>query len=95
MSTVTRCRDCNARIRLVMVIPARIDRAKPRTYIPLERDYDAARSPIPPSHGMNLARTVCHPITADHPLEDHEIPALTHFAVCPARTVARSTTRTA
>lgn len=95
MSTVTRCQDCGARIRLVMVIPAVIDRAKPRRYIPLERDYDPKRSPIPPSHGMNLGRTVCHPITEAHPLEDHEIPALTHFAVCPARTATRSTPRTA
>lgn len=88
---VTRCNDCGARIRLVMVIPARIDRKKPRRYIPLERDYDPRKSPIPPSHGMNLARTVCHPITADHPLEDHEIPALTHFAVCAAGRRSRTT----
>lgn len=90
MSQVTRCQSCGARIRLVMVIPARIDRSKPRRYIPLERDYVAAKSPIPPSHGMNLARTVCHPITKDTPLLDHEIPALTHFAVCPARTATRT-----
>lgn len=84
MSTVMRCDRCGARIRMVMVIPTVLNRRKPRSYIPLERDYDAAKSPIPPSHAMNLARTVCHPITPDWPLEAHEVPALTHFAVCAA-----------
>jgi len=94
VSGITRCRDCGARIRLVLVVPARIDPNRPRGYIPLEVDFDAARSPIPPSHGLNLARTVCHPITDATPLLEHEVPALTHFAVCPARTAPRSPTPT-
>lgn len=89
MSGVVRCRDCGALVRLALVIPSRIDPSRPRRHIPLEVAYDATASPIPPSHGLNLARTVCHPITETSPLLPHEIPALTHFAVCPARTAPR------
>lgn len=78
-------------VRFVRIVSSRWERDperpgqyKPRPFIPLEPRYDPERSPIPPSHAMNIARTVCHPITDDWPLQDHEIPALTHFAICPA-----------
>lgn len=80
----TRCELCGRPIVLVMVIPTRLRAGRPRSYIPLERTFDPA-GPYAPSHALSAGRTTCHPITTDHPLEQHEHPALTHFAVCPAR----------
>lgn len=82
---LTSCEHCGRDIRMALVIPSRIDPTVPRKHIPLDVEYDPATSPLRPSHGLSLSRTVCHPITEATPLQDHEIPALTHFATCPAR----------
>ena len=67
-----------------MVIPTHLVKGTTRQYVPLDLVFDPA-GPIPPSHALSAGRTVCHPITADFPVEGHETPALTHFATCPAR----------
>lgn len=90
MSGLVACKLCGRPVRMVLVVPSRLTRLAPgerRRYIPLDPTFDPAGG-VPPSHGMNLGRTVCHPITADSPLLDEEKPALTHFATCPARASA-------
>lgn len=83
--TLARCEDCGAPIALVLVIPETPRKGASRRHIPLDLEYDAARSSTPPSHALSLSRRTCRPITRDHPLLPHEDPALTHFASCPAR----------
>jgi hypothetical protein len=88
-----RCEDCGADVELVLVIPETPRRGATRKQIPLDLDYDVARSDTPPSHALSLSRRTCRPITRDHPLLDHENPALTHFATCPARRPTEEVTR--
>ena len=77
------CRDCGAPVQWVLVIPTRLVAGTRRKHIPLDPVYDPELGP--PSHAVNLGRTLAHPITRDAPLEHHEDPALIHFATCPAR----------
>lgn len=67
---------------MVMVIPTRIRPGQERSWMPLDLVLPAD---VAPSHALSLSRTWCHPITDSWPIEGHEIPALTHFATCPAR----------
>lgn len=78
------CQDCGEPVVFVLVLPAVPRRGTRRSYIPLNVRFDP-KGPIPPSHALSAGRTTCHVITEDHPLEDHEHPALTHFATCPRR----------
>ncbi|MEN1976875.1 hypothetical protein [Cellulomonas olei] len=87
----TRC-SCGAEIVLVLVIPETPRRgAGRRTRVPLDADFDPAVSALPPSHALSLSGATCRPITRDHPLLDHENPALTHFATCPSRRTPEAT----
>lgn len=67
-----------------MVIPTVLRAGTTRSYIPLDMSFDPDGG-VPASHAMNIGRTRCRPLTVEHPIEDHEVPALTHFATCPAR----------
>lgn len=80
-----RCSLCGADVVLVLVIPARIRRGAKRTRIPLDAGYSPATTGLAPSHAVALAGDTCRPVTPDHPVLEHENPALTHFATCPAR----------
>ncbi|NCT90229.1 hypothetical protein GXB85_04575 [Cellulomonas sp. APG4] len=84
---------CGQEIQLVVIIPTRLVPGTERKRIPLDLTFDPADG-LPPSHAMNFGRTRCRPITPDHPIEDHEVPAITHFATCPARS-ARTPVSTA
>ena len=83
--TRVRCEDCGRPVVLVLVIPERPRKGATRRHIPLEPTFDPTTSPTPASHALSLSGRTCRPITRDHPLLDHENPALTHFATCPAR----------
>jgi hypothetical protein len=76
------CRDCGARVRFVRVIPTQLRKGTQRAWIPMDLTVPAD---IAPSHALNFARTRARPVTSDTPPEDHEVPALTHFATCPTR----------
>ncbi|WP_087507900.1 hypothetical protein [Cellulomonas iranensis] len=79
-----RCAACGASIVLVRIRPNAPVRGR-RTRIPLEASFDPATSPVVASHALAPGRRDCRPITADDPIAPHELPALTHFATCPAR----------
>lgn len=79
-----RCAACGEPIVLVRVRPNAPVRGR-RTRIPLEPTFDPAASPVVASHALAPGRRDCRPITADDPIAPHELPALTHFATCPAR----------
>lgn len=80
-----RCPACGAAVVLVLVIPTRLRRGATRSRIPLDVGYSPETSGLAPSHALSLSGTTCRPITADHPLLEHENPALTHYATCAAR----------
>lgn len=84
-----RCRDCGTDIVLVQIIPAVLSQSMPRRRIPLEVTFDDERPPVAASHALTAGRRQCRPITAADPIAPGEVPALTHFAVCPARQARR------
>jgi hypothetical protein len=91
VNRLDRCRSCGARVVVVPVLRSAPvdDRLRDMLLVPA---YDPAASPIPPSHALARDRAVCHPITAGWPLAPGEIPALTHFAICPARSRTKTPT---
>lgn len=84
MSHKTRCRDCNAPITLVLLIPGRLVKGRARRFIPLDPTFDPDPG-VRPSHAVSPGWTTCRPVTAASPVTPSEHPALTHFATCPNR----------
>ena len=88
---VVRCRDCGQDIVLVQILPEILSAGQRRKRIPLELDYDPADPPVingrpvAASHSLSAGRTQCRPLRAGDAPAPNEYPALTHFAVCPAR----------
>ncbi len=93
------CRDCDARIVLVQIIPEVVSAGTRRRRIPLEPLFDPDDPPVldgrpvPASHALTAGRRQCRPLTRDDEPGPGEYPALTHFAVCPVRVAARSRRR--
>jgi len=91
VSRLDRCRGCGAAVVVVPVLRSTQVYEYLRDML-LVPGYDPARSSIRPSHALTRDRAVCHPITAGWPLAPGEIPALTHFAICPARSRTKTPT---